>query len=290
MTPETRAERLAEIDRLSTKLSAINDADVRGALVAKIESLKASIPPEEVVEEVPVEDLTPPSPAELEKADVFVRQARVEKMRGNAARATELLKEAAQTAPNSPALHEALGDDLMERRQIKAAKDAYARAIKLDPKNVGLERKYAEIVLRTATLGSLEDQMRANLSDSPFLTSEDTLANAGWVTFLSLFVPGSGHLVLGRTVAGIVIMVSWIAMIFWIFLMQKDVLGLLAMVGIRPSNGASKPGSLTVLFPIFVAAALHLTAIFQCAALAKGKSRGGRSVSRPLPPVDMKFD
>ena len=288
MTPETRAERLAEIDRLSAKLSAIEDADVRGALVAKIESLKASIPPEEIVEEVTVEDLTPPTPAEMEKADGFVRQARVEKMRGNAAKATELLKEAAKAAPNSPALHEALGDDLMERRQIKAAKDAYARAIKLDPKNVGLERKYAEIVLRTATLGSLEDQMRANLSDSPFLTSEDTLANAGWATFLSLFVPGSGHLVLGRTVAGIVIMVSWIAMIFWIFLLQKDVLGLLAMVGVRASNASSKPGSLSVLFPIFVAAALHLTAIFQCASLAKGTNR--RSVSRPLPPVDMKFD
>ena len=287
MTPEVRAERLAEIERLSAKLAAINDTDVREALTAKIESIRATIPPEPVEEVAVVEDLTPPTPAELEKADGFVRQARVEKMRGNAARATELLKEAALAAPNSPALHEALGDDLMERRQIKAAKDAYARAIKLDPKNVGLERKFAEIVLRTATLGSLEDQMRANLSDSPFLTSEETLANAGWATFLSLFVPGSGHLVLGRTVAGIVIMVSWIAMIFWIFLMQKDVLGLLAMVGVRANNGSSKPGSLTVLFPIFVATALHLTAIFQCASLAKGSSR--KSVQRPLPPVDMKF-
>ena len=108
-----------------------------------------------------------------------------------------------------------------------------------------------------------------------------------WVGNASVTVVAGKGGVGSSTVAGIVIMVSWIAMIFWIFLMQKDVLGLLAMVGVRANNGSSKPGSLTVLFPIFVATALHLTAIFQCASLAKGSSR--KSVQRPLPPVDMKF-
>jgi tetratricopeptide (TPR) repeat protein len=286
MTPEVRAERLAEIDRLSAKLGEITDHDVRDALTAKIEGIRASLPPEEP--EAEVDDLTPPTPAELEQADVFVRQARVEKMRGNAARATDLLKQAALAAPNAPSLHEALGDDLMDRRQIKAAREAYARALKLDPKNVGIERKYAEIVLRSASLVSLDDQMRANLSDSPFLSAEEATASAGWATFLSLFIPGAGHFVLGRNVAGAILLIGWVVMVFWVFLLQKDVLGLLAMVGIRATSGPSKPGNLTVLFPIFVAAAFHLTAIFQCAALAKRGSR--RSVNRPLPPVDMKFD
>lgn len=300
----------AEIRRLKVKQQNTLDPDIRAALALKIEQLQATLPPDPVVdppadpvpvteptpatqpapEEAPVEEPAPPAatPEQLAQADNLVRQARVEKMRGNRQRSTELLQQAAAAAPGAPALLEALGDDLMDRRQIKDARDAYAKALKLDPKNVGLERKYAELVLRLSGMGSIEDQLRMNLSDSPLLSPGETLASARSATLLSFFVPGAGQFVLGQNTKGAFILGGWLLMVFWIFLLREDLKGLLAMVGIPSASGPSRPGSLLVMVPIFAAAALHLASLFMCASLAKA-ANPARRANHPVPPVDKPF-
>ena len=142
----------------------------------------------------------PPSPEQMAKAEQLIIQARVKRFGGSVRGATDLLKQAAEIAPGSPTVLEALGDDLVERRQLVQARDVYRQASKLDPKNVGLERKFATTVSTVAMAGSIDDQLRRNLSDSPFANDSEATASLTAATFLSAFFPGLGHAVLGRRV------------------------------------------------------------------------------------------
>jgi hypothetical protein len=213
---ETRSSAEEEIARLKDKRSASHDPDIVAALDARIAQLEELHPPRALETQPdsepqpPVEPIEEPAPEDIERAEALIRQSRVERMRGNRKAASDLLEQAAALAPTSSAIAEALGDDLAERGQVAAALDKYAIALKHDSTNVGLERKYAEMVLRTKSAGSIEDQLRAGLSDSLFLTSTDSIAGLSAARWLSAIVPGVGQLTLGRTAKGLWMLGGWV--------------------------------------------------------------------------------
>src|SRR5579859_7843041 len=121
----------AEIQRLKAKQSAVDDEDIRLALQGRIDALETQLKSAAKQEEQPESpELPKATPDQLTKADQLIRQARVEKMRNNSARALALMKEAAEVAPSAPAVLEAYGDDLAERRQFKEAMATYKLALK----------------------------------------------------------------------------------------------------------------------------------------------------------------
>ncbi|RYG37720.1 tetratricopeptide repeat protein [bacterium] len=275
----------AELARLKVKRREIKDADIRAALDVRIKALEeqvVAIPEkvEESVEEVPLRE---PTPREKEEADRLIAMARLERNRGNKAKATELMKQAADLAPGSSTVIEALGDDLAERKQWKAAKETYAKAHKIDPKNVGLERKLATAALRVVGIGSIEDQLRAGTSDSLFLNESDAVAGRTAAVVMSVFLPGLGHIVLGRTATGGAILATWIVLSVWAAAMWKDVAGLVAMaMGTR----AGTP-SLLVLAPLLL---MIIVWIGTVNSLTDKRKAARKKIDHPLPPADLPFE
>ena len=202
----------------------------------------------------------------------------LEKQRGNKTAVTKLLEEAVAVAPGAPTTLEALGDDFAARSRVKEALDCYRRAMALDPKNVGLEKKHAVLVFNVGAAGSIEDQLRRNLSDSPFLTQGDHVASFGAARFLTYFIPGSGHLVLGKTGAGFGFLGAWLVCFVWagLALLHGGGDGKLRI------TGALLPP--VVLWVVVLLVAVGSLGGDRAAARAKGKPE------RPRPPVDLPFD
>ncbi|MGV3617167.1 MAG: hypothetical protein ACO1SV_17715 [Fimbriimonas sp.] len=283
----------AELTRLRVKRKETTDRDIAAALDIRIGQIEAELPAEPVekpttatVESPSAEEApppTPPTPAEAEAAEGFIRQARVEKMRENRQAATDYLQKAADIAPGSPTVLEALGDDLAERRKMAEACEVYKRAVALDPKNVGLERKYGEAVLAVQMAGSLDDQMRRNLSDSAFLTREDQIASLPVAIILSAVIPGAGHLVLGQTAKGGAILAGWILCGIWLLSMFGELAKLFAFAG----GGSSQP-NLVVLVPLLIMAILYISTLASLKSIAQNATR--KPAERPRPPVDLPFE
>jgi tetratricopeptide (TPR) repeat protein len=191
------------------------------------------------------------------------------------------MKEAAAIAPTSPTVLEALGDDLVERRQYKEAMSTYKRALKLAPRNVSVETKLAQAALRMSGMGTIEQQLR--MGDSAFINRSDSVASVGTARFLNAFVPGVGHMVLGRTVTGISLLVGWALCIGIIAAMQNDVKALLRLV-------AGKDGhpNMVVVIPLFVALVIWIGAQAALGVDDRGSAR--KKVDRPKPPVDLPFE
>lgn len=273
-----------EIARLREKREANEDPEIKEAIGLKITALEIKLEklkenhPEAVLSET---EIKPPTEAQLQTADGYVRQARVEKMRGNMVRSTELLKLAVEAAPGAPSVLEALGDDLVERKLMKDARQMYQRALKLDPKNVGLETKYANVVLGTSLSMSVEEQLRLGMSDSLFLTSQDHVASASAATFLSLLLPGLGHIVLGKTLSGIAILSAWLACGFWLLFMAKDLRELAKTF--QHGGGSFNP---LVFAPLIVMAIIFIGTVNS---LRIPKSGARSRSNRPAPPFDLPF-
>jgi len=278
----------AEVDRLRQKQSELKDQDLVLALQDRIDSLEAEIlrnrKPEP--EPVPVAP-TPTTPDQVRKADNLIRESRVEKMRGNKARATTLLQEAAAAAPSSATVLEALGDDLVERKQYKSALDAYKNASALAKGNVGIERKVAVTALKVSGIGSIEDQLRRDLSDSPFLAADDSLASVGVARILSAIIPGSGQIVLGRTGQGITILLLWLICIAGIVVMKNDFSALVRMLfGLK---GDHHP-NLVVLLPIFGTLVMYFVSLGTMRGGGGGGGRPKGPIDRMPPPVNLPFE
>jgi hypothetical protein len=288
--PPNDADPKVELMRLKSKLSTVQDRDIKAALQARVDELTAQVEaqieavlktaPKEL--EVPTELPPPPTPEQSEQAEKLLRQAMLEKRRGNQEAVTKLLEEAVAAAPGAPATLEALGDEFAERKRTKQALEYYKRAIELDPKNVGLERKHAELALRTAMMGSFESQLRAG--DSFFIGMGDNTASMGTARILSFFAPGLGHLVLGRTFAGFAMLGTWIACLVWLFIQKDDIAGLM-----RTVMGHSTPYSGGVFPPLIIAA---ITLVIAVGSLGGAKASVHRAQKKPhpKPPVDLPFD
>lgn len=290
---------LEELARLRVKLKNTTDRDIRAVLQMRIDQIEKELTPEQLKAEAsraslgivgPIEEeepdeppAEPATPQQLQEADRLIGQARVEKMRGNAAKANELLQQAAKVAPGAPTVLESLGDSYMERKQIKAAIRTYRSALRLAPKNVGLEDKLAMAALGMASLGSFDDQMRMASIDSPFLTKGDAVARLPYAILLSAMIPGAGHMVLGQTAKGAAILATWVACLFWLFLKQKDVVEVTGML-----MGKGTHGNLMVMAPVFIMFVTYLG----CLASLKGMkdSASHNPIARPQPPVNLPFD
>lgn len=229
--------------------------------------------PEEIEEQLP----PPPSPEALERAERLIREARLLKMRGNKTSAGKLLEEALEIAPGSAAILEAVADDLVERRQIRAAMEIYKRAMRIDPQSASIERKYAECVLGTA---------RSLDFPSPGAEGLDQ-ASGKIALLLSLFVPGLGQIVTGATGLGVGLLVGWLAGWGIAWLIPGGMQGVLGLFGVR-GHGPTPEFNGVVLFPLLLAAICHIWAIFDAAGKANRYQR--RPIERPVPPVDKDFE
>ena len=226
-----------------------------------------------------------PTPAEADKAEQYVRQSMLEKRRGNAVAATDLLKKAAEAAPGSAVVLEALGDDLAARKLTKQAREAYDRARVLDPKNVGLERKYALTVLGSTTTMTVEQQLLYGMSDSFLLTSTDNVAGIWAARLLSAMLPGLGQLVVGRTTKGIVLIAIYVLSFGLIAIWHKDFELLMRFL-----RGSSTPPNWRVLIPLIAMAADWFTALGDLASGQNKESARHTKTDRPKPPVDLPFE
>jgi hypothetical protein len=282
-----------QVAKLQEKLAKTKDKNIISVLQLSIAQIETTLPPPpkpkavpkidkkklEEEEEAAFASIPLPTREQTEQAEKLIRQARLEKQRGNAIGATDLLKKAVEAAPGSAVVLEALGDDLVERKLTKQARDIYKRASKLDPKNVGLERKYAEIVLKGAPAMSVEDMIR--YGDSIFLTGSDNVAGLLAAKCLSALIPGCGQLVIGRTTKGAILLGAWIVCVGLFALWNKDFLVLSKYLrGVGPSP------NIRVVIPIIAGASVWITAM---ADLFSGQTKEvarHTKVERPLPPTE----
>lgn len=289
----------AELGRLKAKRAQIRDRDVASALDLRIQQIESELLPLAVTptetspseepkdEETPADEapIVPPTPAQLRDADQLIRQAKVEKMRGNAKASTELLQKATEVAPTAPAVLEALADDMMERKRLADAKVVYQRALKIDPKNVGVETKLAHCALGMSLAGSIEDQLRRNLGDSPFIDGDDRTASLPSAIILSAILPGAGHLVLGQTQRGLAIMTAYlVAAICLLGFYGADVEKLLRFAG----GGSGQP-NMGVFLPLIVMAVIYVATLASLKGMADKVNRKSPT-ERPRPPVDLPFE
>lgn len=286
--PPNRDDPKAEIARLRAKMATIKDRDIRAAIQERVDALAEQVAPESPlpsggvegegptgVPEVPPE---PPTPEQAEQAERLVRQAMLEKQRGNKAAVTKLLEEAVAVAPGAPATLEALGDDFAARSRAKEALACYKRAMALDPKNVGLEKKHAMLVFNAGMAGSIEDQLRANLSDSIFLSGGDQVASFGTAKILTYLFPGLGHLVLGRTAAGFGFLAAWVGCLVW---------GGIVLVG-ENRNGRLHI-TMALAPPVFIGLVVMMVAVVSLGG-DRASARTKATPKHPRPPVDLPFD
>jgi len=218
-----------------------------------------------VEEELPA----PPSPECLEKAEGLIRQASLAKIRGDKTMFEKLVQEAATVAPGSSTVQEALGDALVDRRQVKKAKDAFQLAVKLDPKNASAERKFGEAVLSV------------QLALDPLFSTvfyDDSLASGKAGLILSFLIPGLGQIVSGDTKKGSMMLGGWLIGIAVAVAIPKGISGLGSLINLR----AAPPLNPIVFVPLFVAATCWMWSLGDAG--SRNKSFQKRTVVRPVPP------
>jgi len=285
-----------ELQKLKEKRLQTKDRNVIAVLEMRIAQIEPTLPPPpkskiapkvEVPkeEEIEFEKIPLPSAAQSEAAEKLVKQSMLEKRRGNAIGATDLLKKAVDAAPGSAVVLEALGDDLLERKLTKQARETFKRALQLDPKNVGLERKFAQTVLQSTMTMSVEDQLRYGISDSMFLTANDNVAGLKAAKILSAIFPGLGQIVIGRTVKGAVLLGVDIICIGLIAIWHKD---FEALMRFAFGKGSSPTG--TIFIPILGIAITWVVSMMDLSGGSGGSGSRQSKVERPKPPVDLPFD
>ncbi len=282
------AELKAEIARLGAKISASSDHDIVEALKFKKDALEAElveaiqkVEAEAAVEEVSAEPVVELAPAEVER---LIRAARAHFAADRKPALREALAELEKAAPNHPDVLELKADQLMAAKDFVSAVPVLKKARKIAPKSKSIEEKLAQASLKAAYAGSIESQLRAGLSDSPFLGEGDIKASATSATFVSLFLPGSGHLFIGQTVKGIVYLCFWLLSIIPLLILVKS-------ESERAGGARQFDFSMPMIFLGFIALMTYMIALFELGAIAK---RGGAArrepPSRPKPPVDLPFE
>jgi hypothetical protein len=188
---------------------------------------------------------------------------------------------------------EFVGDLFLEQKRLKDARAVYKRAFDLDPKNIGLERKWAQSIAAAAPMGD------------PLAFTAEAVASSKSATFLSGFIPGLGQIVLGEITKGIGIMVVWLGMLFWVIgipvhetipdpdhpgkyvdaLISHNVRGILGLI--NSNNAHTDPFHPIVLVPIFIMFVLWIAAMFD-AKMSTGMVK--QPVARPIPLDDKPFE
>jgi len=291
----TVEELRVQLNVLERKLLDSKEPVVREALQMRISQIMQELGPDLVAR--PTAGLGPEGPKKKDEeplpeapsvenqlaADNLIRQARVCKMRGQVQEATDLVRQAADLAPGSAVVLEMLGDEYMERKRFGEARAAYKTAHRLDPTNVALETKFANVVLRTEAGMSFE--MAMTKGDSLFLDAGEATASAVAATVLSVIVPGTGQLVLGENKKGFSLLGGWVLGMIFIVVFSQDLQGLLKSV-----TGRHGQFSGLIFIPIVALLAIYIMAIGGCASRIKKKWTPARLTEKPVPPVDLPFD
>ena len=179
---------------------------------------------------------------------------------------------------------EAMADDLLERKQFKQAKLLLKQAHTLDPKNVGLDRKYAELVLRGSGNYSIENQLR--YGDDLLMSSEDQVAGVWAARLLSSFVPGVGQMVVGRTVKGICIFLGYVISFAIIAIWQDAFKEFLT--GLYKPHAHS--GNFFMVVPLLGVIGTWIYAMVDLGGQKAKAVTRQHKVDRPAPPVDLPFE
>ena len=127
--------------------------------------------------------------------------------------ATEMLSKAAEVASNSPIVQEAFGDEYKAKGEIARARDSYLLAHRLNPNDANLERKYAELVLRSNSNINVEEMLKSGNVDSLLMGEGESYAKPGAAAFLSLMLPGTGQFVRGKNGLAIGLLCGWLLML-----------------------------------------------------------------------------
>jgi len=261
-------ERLAKLEREAQQL--------RDQLTAKgpeaTSPAATSAPAPAAPEQKPTQ--APPTREQLDKAEKLIQQARLAKTRGQSGQAATYLKQAEEAAPNAPSVLEFIGDQFLEQKRISDARAAYKKAFDLDPKNIGLERKWAETIAATAPAG-----------EAIMMSEYESMASAKIAAVLSAIIPGLGQVVLGEFVKGIFIFVAWAGMILWLYLIPSGLKGIVAIFSQKASQ--QEPFHPVVLIPVFIMFVLWVSAMFD-AKMTTGLGR--KPIDRPIPPDSRPFE
>ena len=152
-----------------------------------------------------------------DEVERLLRQAHLEKMRGQSEQARATLQHALELMPDNPDVWEVLGDYRREAGDWKGAYEAYKRAHELIPENPHIERKFAESVLM---LTRQQEQYRHWELALEGKADGDALLmprNPGLAFLLSMLMPGVGQLYNGQWVKGGVLITLYV--LGWIVFM-----------------------------------------------------------------------
>ncbi len=220
--------------------------------------------------------LTKPGPQEEERAEQLLRQYMVHLRRGETVTSQKLLDEAISIAPGSKGVLLAQANDLVERKQTKAAASLLKSALELYPEEPKLEDLYGELVLRNSGLAGMTAPSELG-----------AMAQGGKVpTILAALFPGSGHMVLGEWVTGAVYMGVIVSCIVWATIIPNGMSGLMALVGLNRSTGTDLNAMVFVPVLIgFLAWVLNIADV-----TSRSKKVEVVATSRPAPPVDKPFE
>ncbi|MFM9874632.1 MAG: tetratricopeptide repeat protein [Fimbriimonadaceae bacterium] len=213
------------------------------------------------------DEIIPDDPEKVEHAERTLREANLARVRGHMAIADRLLREAADMAPNTASVLEAVGDNQVANGRYRDAKLSFARAHKIDPQSKSIENKYGEMVLKV------------DLNIDPFAHAEafDGYASPKIAVTLSLLCPGLGQFAVERyTKGGIMIAVYAVT---WV-LMGLLPGGFKSVFGFMTGKAAFDPlGGLLLLIALGVI-------VWSVADLGSLKNKAPRKIERPLPPMD----
>lgn len=213
-------------------------------------------------------------PNDVETAERLIREAHLFTMRGDKAKAKEILDQAEKAAPRSGPVLIALSDAALERHNVKEAIRLLTIAMQANPGNVAIEKRHADAVFRQ-TQGMIFDPTSKS-------SSFENAASAKAAVILSMMLPGLGQIVTGRLVTGIVIVTLWVGSLVTLYLIGFE--HFFAAVGLGPSKDAIY----ATIVPVAVAVLTHLFAILD--ASAKVKTMDKPKINRPTPPSDLPFE
>lgn len=145
-----------------------------------------------------------------DEVERLLRQAHLEKLRGQSEQARATLQQALELMPDAPDVWELLGDYRREAGDWKGAHEAYQKAYELAPDNPHIERKFAEAVLMLSRQQEQYQMWERALEGKE--TADATLLprNSGLAFLLSMLMPGVGQLYNGQWVKGGVLLALWV--------------------------------------------------------------------------------
>lgn len=145
-----------------------------------------------------------------DEVERLLRQAHLEKMRGQSEQARATLQRALELMPDAPDVWELLGDYRREAGDWKGAHEAYQKAHELAPDNPHIERKFAEAVLRLSRQQEQYQMWERALGGKETANATLLPRNPGLAFLLSMQMPGVGQLYNGQWVKGGVLLALWV--------------------------------------------------------------------------------